>query len=242
MTVRDLLDKVFRTLHVNGAGDVMDADQASDALDALNGVIEQANIDKLLSTYQTTVPVPMVSNQFVYTIGPASTTPNITATRPVEILSGYSRRGNIDIPLFIATKRDYDLIINKSVMIGGWESTVYYEATFPKGTLYFYPIPNDTATTVYLNVLNDWATFLTLDDVVSFPPGYRVYLQYKTAKRLAPEYGMPFTPDMESNLVDAEAAVKRNNIKPLAVARSGVGAISTGSRGAYNVYSDTVMP
>lgn len=213
--------------------------EATDALDDLNGVVEQANNDKLLGNYQTDLLVPLVGGQTSYTIGPASSTPNVIATRPVEILAGFSRRGNVDLPLFLATKQDYNQVTQKTVSIAGWEALVYYEAQFPKSVLYVYPVPQDALTTVHLTVMNQVAAFATLDDVVSLPPGYRMWLQYKLAMRLAPQYGMPFTVDMVSNLLDIESSLKRNNVKPLPVAQTGLSALSRISQGAYNVYSDT---
>lgn len=242
MTVRDLLEKSFRTIHVLGVGESMATDEAADALDVLNGVLEQANIDKLMGSYQTDLLIPLVASQGSYTIGPSTSSPNVIATRPVEILNGFSRRGTIDLPLFIGAKQDYNQITKKDIGIAGWEMMVYYEAQFPKGVLYVYPVPLDALTTIYLTVMTAIAPFATLDDTVSMPPGYRVWLQYKTAMRLAPEYGMTFTTDMLSNLLDAESALKRNNIKPMPVARTGLSDLSKISSGAYNIYSDTSKP
>lgn len=242
MTVRDLLVKSFRTIHVLGAGESMANDEATDALDDLNGVLEQANNDKLMGNYQTDLLIPLVSNQTSYTIGPASSTPNVIATRPVEILGGFSRRGNVDLPVFVGTKQDYNQVTQKNIGIAGWESMVYYEAQFPAALLYVYPVPLDTLTTIYLTVMNPIAPFVTLDDVVSMPPGYRVWLQYKTAMRLAPQYGMSFTVDMVNNLLDAESSLKRNNIKPMPIAKVGLSGISKAASGAYNVYTDTSKP
>ena len=242
MTVRDLLEKSFRTIHALGAGEHMTDEESTDALDVLNGVLEQANIDKLIGSYQTDLVVPMIGNKVSYTIGPASTTPDVTATRPVEILGGFSRRSSIDFPILVSAKEDYNRIVNKTIGIAGWELMVYYEAQFPKGVLYVYPVPLDTLTTIYLSVINAIAQFATLDDVVSMPPGYRIWLQYKTAKRLAPEYGMTFTQDMQDNLMDAEAALKRNNIKPMGVAGTGLSTLSQLRSGSYNIYTDTTKP
>lgn len=239
MTVRDLLTKAFRTIHVLGVGESMTADDATDAFDMLNGLIEQTNIDKLMGNYQTDLIIPLVGGQLSYTIGPSSASPNVIATRPVEILSGFSRRGNIDLPIFMGTKLDYNKIPQKNVGISGWEMLAYYEAAYPVATLYLYPAPLDTLTSVYLTVMNALAPFSTLDDVVSFPPGYRMWLQYKTAMRLAPEYGMPFTTDMMSNFLDAESALKRNNIKPMPVAGTGLTSLAKPLSGQYNIYSDT---
>ena len=239
MTVRDLLTKAFKTIHVLGAGESMTDEEASDAFDVLNGIIEQANIDKLMGSYQTDLLIPLVSTQSSYTIGPASSSPNVTATRPVEILSAFSRRGNVDLPVLVGAKQDYNNIQKKDVGIAGWEMLVYYEAQFPKGVLYVYPVPLDTLTSIYLTVTNAVAPFATLDDVVSMPPGYRVWLQYKTASRLSPEYGMPMGVENIAILLDAESALKRNNIKPMPVAGTGVASLAASGSGRYNVLTDS---
>jgi hypothetical protein len=240
--VRDLIAKAFRLIHVLGDGDPMTASEATDALDDLNAVVEQANNDKLLGHYKTDLVIPLVGGQTSYTIGPTYSTPNVVADRPVELLGGFSRRGTVDLPLFLATKEDYNQITQKTVSIAGWEALVYYEARFPASILYVYPVPLDALTTIYLTVMNQIASFATLEEVVSVPPGYRMWLQYKVAMRLAPQYGMPFTTDMISNLLDIESSLKRNNIKPLPVATVGLGSLSRVSSGTYNVYSDQSRP
>lgn len=239
MTVRDLLTKSFKTIRVLGDGEPMTDSEATDALDICNGVIEQSNIDKLMTLYQTDLLIPLVANQVSYTIGPASSSPDVIATRPVEVLSAFARRGNIDLPIFVGSKQDYNLVSKKDITIAAWEMMVYYEAQFPKGLLYLFPVPLDTLTTVYLTVTNQTAPFETLDDTVSFPPGYRMWLQYKTSMRLAPEYGKTFTTDMMANLLDAESALKRNNIKSMPVAGTGLTGLTKQPSAAYNVYSDT---
>jgi hypothetical protein len=60
--------------------------------------------------------------------------------------------------------------------------------------------------------------------------------------RLAPEYGMSFTVDMVSNLLDAESALKRNNIKPMPIAKTGLTGLARSVRGTYDVYSDSSKP
>lgn len=234
MDVRGLITKSLRTIHVLGSDEYPAADDALDALDILNGIIEQANIDKLLGYYQTTVSFPMVVDKSVYTIGPASSTPDITATRPVEVLSAFSRRNNIDHPIGVGSRQDYNDFAMKSAGVAGWEWFLYYEPSFPKASIYLYPVPKDTLTTVFITVMAEVVSYTTIDDVVSLPPGYRTWLQYKAAERLAPEYGFEFTDAMRSILMEAEAAIMRNNIKPMPVITTDV----PKSTGKYNIYSD----
>jgi hypothetical protein len=236
MTVRDLLTRSFRFAKILGADEPMGSGDATDALVILNEVIEQANIDKLLAYYQTTVIFNTITNQLSYTIGPASTSPNITAVRPVEILSGFSRRDNQDYPIFVASKEDYNYISQKSIGIAGWEQSVYYEAAWPKGTLYLYPKPTDANTSVHLSVMADIPAFASLDDVVTLPPGYTAWMKAKTGERLSTDYGTQFTLRMEKILMEAESSIKKNNIKPMPVARTGLAGLS--GSGRYDVMSD----
>ena len=235
-TARDVITRAFRFIHVLGASETLTTDEAGEALDVLNGIIEQANVEKLLGYYKTEIVFPCVGNQAAYTIGPASTTPHVTAPRPVEILSGYSRRGSIDLPIFIANKEDYDSVRQKNVGIAGWQQMAYYEPTWPKGTITFYQVPIDTLTEIHLTVMAEIAAFATLDSAVSFPPTYTFWMIYKLGERLSPEYGMEFTQKMQDILTDTVAALKRNNVKPMPVAGTGLSGLSSG--GKYNVYSD----
>lgn len=238
LTVRDLLVKSFKTIHVLGQGESMNAEDANDALDTLNDVIEQANVDKLLSFYSANINVPLQSLKIAYTIGPASAlpVPDIIATRPVEVLSAYSGRLGTDQPVLVLSKDDYNSIQRKTVLSTGWTQGVYYESAFPAGTIYVYPEPVDTLTTLTIVVRSPVAPYATLEDLVSLPPTYRSWLQYRTAERLAPEYGLPFTDKMRMILLDVEASLKRNNIKPFPVAGTGIDGLAGGER--YNVFTD----
>ena len=238
VTVRDLLVKSFKVIHVLGQGEPMNAEDASDALDTLNDIIEHANADKLLSYYSTNINIPLVSQQTAYTIGPASFTPNVIATRPVDVLSAFSGRIGTDQPVLVLSKDDYNNIQRKTVEVAGWIQAVYYEAAFPVATLYVYPEPVDTLTTLTIVVRATVAPYATLEDLVSLPPTYRSWLQYKTAERLAPEYGVPFTDKMRLIMLEIEGTLRRNNIKPFPIAGTGIEGIAGGER--YNVFTDTV--
>ena len=238
-TVRDLLTKACKFVHILGANEAMDDDEANDAFDVLNDILEQANIDKMLAYYKTEIVFPFQTNKATYTIGPTQYAPDVIAPRPVEILPGsFTRRQNVDLPLFVGEKQDYARIQQKNVGIAGWQHMVYYETAWPKGTLYFYMVPLDTLTEVHLTVMAEIPPFINLDQTVTLPPGYTFWLQCKTAERLSPEYGMPFTQKMQDILTDAEAAVKRNNLKPMPIATTGLSSLSKPSGGKYNVYAD----
>ena len=241
-TVRDLLMKAFRTARILGVGERLEHGEAVDAFDLLNGLIEQANLDKLFALYQTDVTVPIQANVTTYTIGPSTVSPppTITATRPVEILAAMARRNGVDFPVFVTHQRaEYDAIRVKGVTIAGWPQVIYYEASYPAGTLYTYPVISDGNTTLYLTVSSPVALFEGLDEEVDLPPLYATWLQYALAKRLCPEYGMGWTPESDDILTDVAATLKGNNIKPFPMARTGLSSL-TSTPSTYDVFSDSV--
>lgn len=242
VTVRDLIHRAMRFIHVLGAGEAATTDESNDALVELNGLIEQANLEKLLSFYRTEISFPTVGGQQSYTIGPTATTPNVVAPRPVQILSAISRRSNVDLPIFVTQQlEDWQKLIQlKTIQIAGWIDVAYYEATPSKGTLLLYPIPLDSATTVLLNVNAQLSSYMSIDDVIDLPLGYQTWMAYTLGERLSVEYGREFTARMDKLLNQATAIVKANNIKPFPVATMEVSGLAARQGGSYNVYSDTV--
>jgi len=240
MTARDLIVRAFRFVHITGDGEEPTSSEIKDGLEILNELIEQTAIDKQLAFFQTEIVFPFVPDKFSYTIGPSSTVPDVIAVRPVEILNGFTRRGNVDLPLFIAAKADYDSIQVKNVTIAGWGQVVYYQADYPKGTLFFYQVPLDNLTSAHLTVSAQIAPFLTVDDLILLPPGYPQWLRYTLGKHLAPEFGMTFTAAMQDLQTNAEALIKRNNDKPFPVSHNDTVGISQAGPGSYNVFGDNV--
>ena len=239
--VIDLIQKAYRIAHVLGIGEPLTLVRAADGFDSLNDIIEQAMLEKTFAPYQTELVVPLIGNQLAYTIGPSTVSPppHVVAVRPVEVLSAFARRDGHDLPVFVThAKRDYDGVSNKSVLTAGWSTLVYYQASFPAGTLYVYPQPADASTTLYLTVLATIAPFSYLEEEVSVPPGYWQYLKYALAKRVCADHGMIFGPENEAIYERCEAALERNNIKPLPVAHTGLSAFSRQSSG-YDIRTDS---
>lgn len=239
-TVRDVIVRAMRFVHILGVGEVPTSEEASEALVELNGLIEQANLDKLLPIYRTDVSVPLYAGKASYQIASGLPPPEVNAPRPVQILSALSRRNQVDLPVFLATKEDWDkLIQQKTVTTAGWELVVYYEPAFPNGVLQVYPVPQDALTTLQLTVLAKLATYATLNDPVTLPEGYETWLAYTVGARLAVQYGLPWTAQMDALRQEAEEAIMRNNLRPFPVASQEVSLLG-GDPGGYHIYSDRV--
>lgn len=238
-TGKDLVVRAFRVAKITGASETPRAAELLEALDILNAVIDQANLDKTLAPHQASLEIPLQAGKVSYLIGPSTASPpaDIVAARPVEVLSGYSRRGTVDYPLGITHQSaDYDQIRLKSQQIAGWLSCIYYQTAYPHGVLYVHPVPNDTSTTAYLTVNAQIGIIEGLASEVDLPPLYANWLIYKTAKRLCPEFGLVWGTASEEVLLEMTAVLKENNLKPLPqsqVGLAGLGAASQG--GTYNI-------
>ncbi len=236
---KDILARAFRVAKITGQGETPTHAELLEGLDILNAIIDQANLDKTLAPYQASLSIPLQAGKVSYLIGPesASPPPDIAAARPVEVLSGFARRNEIDNPIEITHQStDYDRVRLKSQQIAGWPSAVYYQTAYPHGVLYVYPVPNDGLATIYLTVNAQLGVLAGLKVEVDFPPLYVNWLIYKTAKRLCPEYGLVWGTASEDVLLEMSMVLKGNNLKPLPqtdVGLAGLGYASQG--GSYNV-------
>lgn len=107
-------------------------------------------------------------------------------TRPVSIQNIWLRQGTIDYPIPEITKEEYDEIPNKSAE--GLPMCAMYLPAATTGTLYFYPTP-DTTYAVKVNGRFPLASGMTLDTVISLPPGYEAALLANLAVEIGPYFG-----------------------------------------------------
>lgn len=275
----DIIVGALRNINALEAGETPSAQDANDALQVLNDMLESWSIDKCLVFAQTENFLNFTAGQYQYTIGnapggtftgvatsgsptitgvtvpsglavgapitdaqglfptssysfPAGTsvlsynsglntvtmTQNATANsigsdtftylipgnfyqdaqslapiqRPVRITNAFTRitsSGNtgLDYPIDIITKDKYTVIGLKGVS-GPWPTMLYYDPTYPWGTIYFYPNPSQAG------VLHLWsdtvlADFQTINQTILLPQGYARALKKNLALELAPEYG-----------------------------------------------------
>lgn len=240
-TVRDLILRSFRIAKILGQGEALGTPAAAEAFYQLNDLVDQANIDKLFTVYRTTLSFPLVENQVSYTIGPYSVSPvpDVLSSRPVEIFSAYVRRQQTDYPCLVTHQQeDYDRIRLKSLAIAGYSTVVYYQTSYPAGTVYTYPVVSDSDSTLFLNVSAQLSPFSTLEEEILIPPVYFSWLQYKLAERLSPEYGQVWSEENIKILGEVESTLKRNNIKPSPLVSTGIAGLSSMRGDTYNIYTD----
>lgn len=238
--VKDLIMDAYVIAKVLGLGESLSLVRGAGAFRSLNDLIERTMLKKTYAPYQTEIQIPLVAQQSSYRVGPSTAAPvDVEAPRPTEVLSGYVRMNGQDMNVFVThAKEDYDRIPSKA-QAGNWSLFIYYQASFPAGTLYVYPSPTNSSTSVFLTVLYALSKFTSLEEEVSLHPGYCQYFKYALGHLLAASVGIPFSDDNKLILQDCKEAIERNNIKPMPVLSTDVAGLgcAASSRG-YNVYSD----
>ena len=211
ITARELILESFRDISVLEAGAVLGDPEASDGLSKLTRLFDDWNAERAgvyASTFTTHTLVPDLQP---HTIGPSTFSPTFTVTqRPVAIEWANIVMGSGE------SRINYQLVIRNSFWWGeipmpGMTSSLplvlYYQADWPLGKLYLWPVPSsayglELQTRVVLPQLG-------LDDTVYLPPGYRSALTLTMGEMLAPAYP-PAVPDT-AGAAKARARIFANN-------------------------------
>src|SRR5208282_5395970 len=143
---------------------------------------------------------------------------NFAIARPLRIRSGYTRitaSGNtgLDYWFDVVSLDDYNEIGYKGVP-GPWPYLVCYQTTFPYGTLWVYPNPQQAGQVFF------WTDIILQDITVptaqfNLPQGYSRALKKLLAIELAPEYGKSPSPELLRQAWEARNFIKSLNEIPV---------------------------
>ena len=208
MTARELLTRSFQLIGVLASGETMSADMATDAINALNDMLESWSVDGLLVPAKTQENLSLVAATQDYNIGTSLT---FNTLRPVGIMSASVLITGIEYPLEIITAKLWSELPNKSLT-----STIplklYYEPA-AVGIIHIWPVPS-TSGTLRLYSEKPFASY-GLDTVVTLPPGFSRALRYNLAVESSAEYGKEASPSVQRIAVESKANVIRNNHEPV---------------------------
>jgi hypothetical protein len=181
-TARDIIRKALQKNGVLVKGEQPSADEADDALDALNAMIGSWSNDSAIIYARTWESFPLVPAQSLYTIGTAA---NFNTERPLQIVSAYVRDGISDFDLDVVDDEGYNSFTFKSA--NGLPQYLNYDNAFPVAKIRLFPVPM-IAYTLFILTEKQISSFATLDTALSLPPGWERALVYNLAVELAPEY------------------------------------------------------
>ena len=209
-TAQDIIDRALRLCGVIASGESPTATESADALEALNAMIDSWRNEKLMVYALTDSTLTLVAADSSYTIGSAG---DLNTTRPVKVESCFCRVSNIDYPVKVVDKAEWDAIPDKTTT-SDVPQKVFYNATMATGTLQVWPVPT-AAHVLHLTLWEPIATLAAVGTSISLPPGYERALAYNLAIDIAPEYEREPKASVIHIAKDSKAQIKRINSKQI---------------------------
>lgn len=187
VTRDDIIKRALRLLGVVAQGETPTADQVSEAAISLNSLVKAWQADGMPLWAIKERTVALVAGQSTY---------NLTTPKPLKVFQAWnhSTTSNIDIPMRIITKQEYNILGNKTSV--GNPIQIYYDPRRDVGELHLFPVPStqDAAQAVIKLVYQaPYEDFDASTDNPDFPQEWYDAITYGLACRLAPEYGVAAT-------------------------------------------------
>lgn len=139
--------------------------------------------------------------------------------RPLRVRQSFTRittqGSGLDYTITPVDEDTYNRIGYKGIA-APWPIVMWYNPTYPFGTLKFYQNPSQAGE---LHLFSDCIlqSFTDITEQVQMPQGYVRAIKRGLARELAPEYGAIWTPMMEKLAKEAYDAIKALNQTPVPV-------------------------
>jgi len=208
MTILEIITSSLRLIGQLGPGRTAGPSETTDALFVLNRMLESWANDRLLVYAIDRNVFSLVASKTYYTIGTSGADWNLT--RPLRLDNvGLMIDAQTEVPLQQLTEDEYAEVRQKA-LTSTQPTQVFYEATYPNGTLFVWPTPTQVRSLV-LYTFAPISTFASASDTMSLPPGYADAVRYNLAVRLAPEWGKTARPDVAAMAVESLSRIKTTN-------------------------------
>lgn len=190
VTRDDIIKRALRLIGVVAQGETPTTDQTTEAAFALNSLVKAWQADGMPLWAIKSYSVPLTAGTSAYEIG---LTKAINIPKPLKVLQAYnhSTTSDVDIPMRIITKQEYNILGNKTS--SGNPIQVYYNPQSEYGILNVFPVPSTTeqaANTIVIHYQRPFEDFDASTDTPDFPQEWYDAITYGLACRLAPEYGV----------------------------------------------------
>lgn len=211
-TALDVITRAMRLAGVYSIGEDPSADETTSGLQALNGMIGTWANESLMIYAHTQDSIPLVASTSLYTLGATGT---FVTTRPMEALDmSYVVYQGVSYPCPMLTIDQYNSIPFKA-QTAQFPWSLWYEDTFPNGSLTVYPTPAGSSTLVFTSK-KQLTSFAALTTDENLPPGYFDALSFNLALYWAPEFdGASVPPQVAQQAINTKRLIKRTNTKPL---------------------------
>lgn len=235
VTALDVITQSLKKAGILGVGQTALAEDTNDAFYDLNDMIAQWARKRWLMWHLLDVPL-VSTGAMSYTVGIGG---DFNTPRPDRLEAAFFRQivpsqpNQIDYPLELIESREaYNNIALKSLMT--FPTSIFYDAAYPLGTVYPWPVPQATIYEIHLTLKDTLAQFATLTTVINMPPEFVAAMKFNLALRLRQSYQLP--PDL------ALVALAKDSLAVIRSANTQIPTLNMPSDlirgGLYNIYSD----
>ena len=215
-TARVLIQDALRSLGVVATGETPSADESTDALNLLNEMLEQWNLQRMLVYQIVRTLQSTTAGVGTYTLGSGGDW-NMTRPDRIDRLNHVDSAQNLETPMRKQTDSEYQAIRLRTT-----QSTIPYEwyddGAYPLRTITLFPVPSVNKQ-VALYTWQQLGTVNTLDTTLDFPPGYRAAVRYKLAIQCATDFDAEVSNALGVKAQQALAIIKRHHA-PVEVLRT----------------------
>lgn len=209
-TALEIISRAMRQCGALGVGEIVSSDDSALGLEALNAMLDSWQIERLLVYRLKDQTFPLVSGTASYTCGFGGTWS--TTNRPVKIESAcvVDASGNV-FPCTQIDKQTLDAI-DAPYERSTYPTVFYVDWNLPLVRFTLYPTPGNSSVSFRYTDWQPMQQFVAPPDVFSFPPGYLDAVTFNLAIRLAVEFGLPVTAELNSLAMSTKARVKKINL------------------------------
>lgn len=207
VTAGVLVRRSMRLLGAIGTGETPTADEINDGLGSITDLLENLSLQNLAVYSSAVETFATIAGQALYTIGPGG---NWNTNRPIRIAGdGICTFNGVDFPVSPMGQGEYDAIGLKTQQQPIVEKFLYVNDN-PLGQVTLWPVPSGIVN-IGLNTDRILTSVTDINTPMIFPPGYLLLLRYMLAILIAPDYGIPITPEISGVASKALADIKRAN-------------------------------
>jgi hypothetical protein len=231
-TAQTIINGALRLLQVASTDVVITNDEANDALESLNQMIDGWSNESLMLYHVTREQFTCIPAHNPHTIGLSG---DFATSVPMNIEAATVTVNGTDYPVLPIDYDDYAVIKLKTLQ-NVYPEYFYLDKASPVlANLYMYPVPS-TASTINLYSRKPLTNFASLTDNLTLPPGYERALKYSLAVELAPEYQVSAGQDVIALAIAAKASLKRTNKRPLTL-QIDPAALTVSGKRRFNIYT-----
>lgn len=183
-TAQKIIKKAFQKAGILTKTQNPAADEANDALDALNAMLSSWSNDAGMIYQRKWETFPLVGGKLLYTMGTGG---DFNTLRPIKIIECHLTDGNIDYPCESVNDEIYNHQIQQKTA-PGLSYFLNNDNAYPVANIRLWPVPPSSLYSLFM--LSEKAlNFYNLTDTVDLPPGWERALIFNLAIEICSDYG-----------------------------------------------------